>query len=154
MDNWKLIMAELKHKHLKEEAPSFYAASGGRTMKVKSYDDKSTNGLTNAIMDWLKFHNHYATRINCIGIVRNIGGVAKYTPSSTRRGVADIHSLILGKHVSIEIKCKATNDKMSTDQHKEQKRIESSGGIYYVAQTMPSFLEWFNKTFNTHNNKL
>lgn len=145
--NWKQTMTELKHQYIQSTAPEFYKASGGRTMIVKAYTDKTTNGLTSTIIDFLKFKGHYANRINCMGVTRLIKGNMMHVPSSTRKGVADIHAIINGKHCSIEIKCKATNDRMSKDQEQERSRIESAGGIYYVAQDMESFLVWYHQTF-------
>lgn len=148
---WKQIMAEHKHQYIQNTAPGFYAASGGKTMIIKPYTDKTTNGLTNAIMDFLKFKGQYANRINCMGVTRLIKGNMMHVPSSTRKGVADIHAIIHGKHCSIEIKCKATKDRMSKDQEQERNRIEAAGGIYYVAEDMESFMEWYRLTFcNVH----
>ncbi len=143
--SWHIILIALKHKYIKESAPGFYLASGGPKMKIKPYNDKTTNALTAAIMDFLKFNGNYSNRINCTGLMRRINGEMTYTPSSTRKGVADIHAIINGKHCSIEVKCAATKDRMSIDQHKERQRVEASGGIYYVAIDMTSFIDWYNK---------
>ncbi len=147
--NWQKILIDLKRSHLEKNHPDFYKLSGGIKMKIQPYTDSTTNGLTASILDFLKFNGNYANRINCIGISRRINGKMVYTPSSTRKGVADIHCIINGKHVSIEVKCKATKDRMSKEQEKERKRVESAGGIYYVAKDMESFINWYNQFFNT-----
>jgi hypothetical protein len=36
---------------------------------------------------------------------------------------------------------------MSEDQFKERNRIEASGGLYFIATDMPSFVYWYLKTF-------
>lgn len=152
---WQQQMIELKHMHLEATAPAFYAASGGRTMKVKPYTDKTSNGLTNAICDYLKFKGHYANRINTTGTMRNINGVMKYTHSGTRRGTADITAIVNGRHVSIEVKCYATKDRVRPEQIKEQSRVEAAGGIYIIAADMESFLTWYKlncTTISTANN--
>jgi hypothetical protein len=147
--NWQSILIRLKHEHIKLTAPNFFYASGGEKMKLKPYTDATTNGLTNAIMDFLKFKKHYANRINCMGVMRRINGEMKYTPSATRKGTSDITAIINGKHVSIEVKCKATKDRMSKEQMKEKQLVEAAGGIYYVATDMKSFIEWYNKLIIT-----
>jgi penicillin-binding protein-related factor A (putative recombinase) len=144
---WHNILTTLKHQHLEATAPGFYKASGGKGMKLKPYTDTTTNGLTNAICDFLKFNKHYSNRINCIGLNRLINGKMTYTPSATRKGTADITAIINGKHVSIEVKCKATKDRMSEHQIKERQLVEASGGIYFVATDMESFLNWYYSTF-------
>lgn len=145
INSWQDELKALKYENIKASTPNAFAASGGYDMKIKSYEDKTANGLTNSIVDYLKFMGHYANRTNNVGIVRKIKGKATYTPSTSNRGMSDINSAVAGKFLSIEVK--VGRDKMSDAQHKEQKRVESAGGIYYVAQTMPSFLEWFKKTF-------
>ncbi len=145
--NWKQELRQLKLSHTEKHHPDFYKLSGGSKMKVKAYKDTTTNGLTNSIMDFLKFNRHYANRINSMGLMRKINGEMKYTPSSTRKGVADIHSIINGKHCSIEVKCKATNDRMSKEQTRERALIESSGGIYFIAEDMESFINWYYQAF-------
>jgi len=145
--DWKQILRQLKLEYLKKEHPDFYKLSGGDRQKLKAYTDSTTNGLTTAIMDFLKYHKHYCNRINCIGINRLINGKLVYTPSTTRKGTADLNAIIKGKHVSIEVKCKATKDRMSKEQERERKRVESAGGIYFVAIDMESFINWYNQIF-------
>ena len=147
--SWKKIMIELKLKHTESTHPDFFKLSGGYNMKVKSYNDNTTNSLTASILDFLKFKGHYYNRINCIGLNRFIKGKMIYTPSSTRKGVADIHAIINGKHCSIEVKCKATNDKLSEYQKQERERVEAAGGIYYIATDMENFINWYDQLIHT-----
>ena len=98
-------------------------------------------------MDFLKYHKHYSNRISSTGLMRKVNGKIVYTPSATKKGVADIHAIINGRHCSIEVKCKATKDRMSKEQYQERKRVESAGGIYYVATDMDSFIDWYVQTF-------
>ena len=79
---------------------------------AKPYKDGSANSLTRAIIDWITFSGFSATRINVQGQVRKTeSGQFKWTPSTTRRGTADIHAIVRGKHISIEVKIGP--DKMS-----------------------------------------
>jgi hypothetical protein len=126
----------------------------------KPYNDDSTNGLTKCIYDWLKYHDHYVNRIQSQGQVRvekiplafgNVREKIVWTHGTTNKGTADIDSIIFGKPVKIEVKCSATKDRLSDHQLKEKKRIESSGGIYYVATNMQTFIEWYKQTFKIVN---
>lgn len=145
MEKWKIELRELKLASIQEKAPGFYDLSGGERMKLKGWKDTTANGLTACIVDWVTFHGYSATRISTMGTVRKINGEMKWTHGSTRRGTADIHAVIKGRHVSIEVK--AGKDVMSEDQKRERERIEKAGGIYYIATDMASFVEWYNKTF-------
>jgi hypothetical protein len=150
--NWKEEIKKLKLEYIKRTAPDFFELSGGYKMKVKAYTDQTTNGLTAAVYDWLKFSGCYCNRINSQGQAR-VEKVqlafgrqlekVKYTPSTTNKGTADLDSIISGKPVKIEIKCEATKDRMREDQYKEKERIERAGGVYLVVKNMPQFVEWF-----------
>jgi hypothetical protein len=139
--NWKQQLKEMKLEHLKQESPGFYNLSGGTRMKLKAWEDSTANGLTRSIIDWITFNGGSATRISCTGQARRINGVMKFTHGTTRRGTADIHAIIKGRHASIEVKI--GKDKLSEFQVKEQARIEKAGGLYFVAKDMESFIEWF-----------
>lgn len=143
--NWKQELRQLKLDYLKRTAPDFYRLSGGERMKLKPYTDQATNGLTNAVYDWLKYNNHWVNRINTTGVARKINGKLIYTTGSTNRGTADLSALIAGKLVQIEIKCAATKDRMSKYQVAEKERIERSGGIYIVVSSMDQFAAWYQR---------
>ncbi|MFT4154721.1 hypothetical protein [Parafilimonas sp.] len=128
-----------------------------------NYTDQTTNGLTRCITDWLKFNGHYSNRVNCQGQVRletiqlaNGGSYKKasWTRSTTNRGTADLHCIVNGKPVSIEIKCKATRDRLRPEQLKEKQRIESAGGLYMVAGNMEQFTQWYDEILSTHKQDL
>lgn len=145
MEDWKKLLKRMKLDSIKEKAPGFFIESGGYDMIVKPYRDNTANELTKSIIDFINFSAGDANRINCQGQVRKINGRMVWTHGSTRRGVADIHAIFRGRHISIEIKI--GNDKQSNDQIKEAERIRKAGGLYFVAKDMPSFLEWWNETF-------
>ena len=69
----------------------------------------------------------------------------RYTHSTTNRGTADIHAIVKGRHVSIEIKI--GRDKLSDHQLKEQVRVINAGGLYFIARDMESFVMWYRETF-------
>jgi hypothetical protein len=43
--NWKVMLKQMKYDYLERTAPSFFAASGGRTMKIIPYKDDTANGF-------------------------------------------------------------------------------------------------------------
>lgn len=152
--NWKEEIKELHLQWLKNTAPGFYEASGGKDYKVKKYGDKTSNQLTASIIGYLTFKGHYANRINTQGQFRkervklafgNFRDNISFTKSTTNRGTGDIHSIIKGRHVSIEIK--VGKDRMSLAQLREMDRITSAGGIYYTATGMETFIFWYKETF-------
>lgn len=145
--NWKETLKKMKLDHIKQTAPGFYELSGGERMKLKPWTDSTANGLTNAIIDFITFNGGSATRISCTGQVRKVNGQMKWMPGTTRRGTADIHAIVRGRHLSIEVKI--GRDRMSGYQHKEKQRIEAAGGLYVVANDMESFIQWYENQF-TH----
>ena len=146
--NWKDQLKRMKLDHIKESAPGFYELSGGERLKLKPWNDSTANGLTRAIIDFINFNQGSATRISCTGQVRKVNGQMKWLPGTTRRGTADIHAIVRGRHLSIEVKI--GRDKMSEYQHKEKSKIEAAGGLYVVATDMDSFIQWYDSIFNNN----
>lgn len=158
--NWKEELKELHLQWLKRTAPAFYAASGGHDYKVMKYSDKTANQLTNSIIAYLTFSGHYANRINVQGQARkekiplafgrHMDRIT-FTPSTTNKGTGDIHAIIQGRHVSIEVKI--GKDYMSLNQLKEMERVTSAGGLYFIAKDMQSFVDWYKEKFQIVLNK-
>lgn len=123
----------------------------------KVFTDKTANGLTKAIIEFLKLKGHQAERINTmgrpvdnrttitdtLGRVRSIGSVT-YIKSTGTIGSADISATIMGRSVKIEVKIR---DKQSPEQKQYQEDIERSGGLYYVAKSFSEFYDWYNHAF-------
>src|SRR5690349_4917972 len=99
--NWQQVMKRMKLDNIKAKAPGFFEASGGYTMMVKPYSDKTANGLTRCIIDFLAFKGHYANRISTQGQARvhdikrfnifsqelqTIAQTVQYTKGTTRKG--------------------------------------------------------------------
>lgn len=151
--NWK---AELLAAREKWYLSHYTAAHDFGVPLAKPYSDTTSNGITKAVYDWLKYHGHYVNRINTQGQPRvekvqlafgNVRERVLWTHGTTNKGTADIDAIINGKPVKIEVKCKATGDRVSKDQLKERARIEKAQGIYFVAVDMQSFVEWYGQTF-------
>jgi hypothetical protein len=144
-------------KHLKqEEQRKLYPNVPDHGMKPVKYEDKTANGLTKCILDFLNLSGHFAERINTIGrMIDNrktytdiIGrtktiGSAKYIPTTGTKGSSDISATINGKSVKIEVKI--GSDRQSEAQKEYQKRTEKSGGIYLIAKDFQSFYNDYKK---------
>lgn len=125
---------------------------------TKKYTDKTANGLTKCIIDFLVNSGYQAERISVtgryidtsitftdvVGFKRKVGTGTWIKPSMTK-GSADISATVKGMSVKIEVKI--GHDKMSEAQMKYKENIEKAGGIYYVAKDFDSFLNWFDNMF-------
>ena len=123
------------------------------------YTDKTANGLTKCIIDFINLSSGQAERINntgrqidnrkivndILGSTRTIGSV-KWIKGTGTNGTSDISATIHGKSVKVEVKIGA--DKQSPAQKEYQKKIEDAGGIYFIAKNFNSFYEWYNLTFD------
>lgn len=142
-------LKQLKIEAAKREYPSFPP----HAIPIPSYSDKSANGLTKMIIDWLQLSGHQAERINTMGVARIEKGIKDevfnrgtpqkitWTPSTSTKGSADISATIKGFSVKIEVK--VGKDRLSPDQKKYAEKIKSSGGVYYVAKDFDSFYNWY-----------
>jgi len=127
----------------------------------------TTNGLTSALILFIKLKGWKAERISssgrvidnrkvvtdCLGRRRQIGST-KYIPSNSQRGTADIKATIAGREISIEVKNKLTKDRQSAEQKNYQSETELSGGVYYIATDFDSAALWIENTFEDSPNKL
>lgn len=104
--------------------------------------DKTANGLTQCIIDFLELQGWQAERISITGRPNETPTGIRWFKSNMTKGTADISATIKGISVKIEVKIGA--DKQSAEQIKYQRQVESAGGKYFVARSFPSFVEWFN----------
>lgn len=120
------------------------------------YNERSSNGLTRCIIDFLNLSGHQAERINTMGRMLDyrktytdvIGrtktiGSTKYIPTTGTKGSADISATIAGRSVKIEVKY--GKDRQSKDQKAYQEQIEKAGGIYFIAKNFDDFFAWYEK---------
>lgn len=148
-------LEEIALQHLQEKYPSVPYPPR------KKYSDRTANGLTRCILDYLTFSGYQAERINstgrridktkvvsdCLGRSRRIGSV-KWIKGSGRNGT-NISATILGRSVKIEIKCEATGDRyQSAAQKSYQEEVEAAGGIYIIARTFHGFMSWYREFIN------
>ena len=156
--NYVKKLQELAIRNLKEKYPNFpdYA------IPKSKYTDKTANGLTKCVIDYVTFNGYQAERINStgrqidkrkkvkdvLGRNRTIGSV-KWIKGTGQNGTADISATIKGRSIKIEIKCKATGDNYQSDEQKAyQKKIEQAGGVYVIARTFADFYKWYNHFIN------
>lgn len=104
--------------------------------KIKT---STSNELTQAIIKYLTLKGHFATRVSSAG--RYLTREKIYIPSTTRKGTADIHAIVNGKHLSIEVKI--GKDKLSEAQKTMKQNIERAGGAYFVSRDFDSFVEFY-----------
>jgi len=118
------------------------------------YTDKTANGLTKCICDFLNFSGHQAERIQSMGRVidnrktytnvigQNVTiGSTQYIPGTSTKGTADISATINGRSVKIEVKI--GKDRQSEAQKLYQANIERAGGIYIISKTFQDFMDWY-----------
>jgi Holliday junction resolvase len=116
------------------------------------FNDRTSNGLTQCILRWLRLKGFYAVRVTTTGrklkdtfVVDVIGRTrmmaGQWIPGTTRTGTADIHAVINGRHCSIEVK--VSGDRMSMAQEKTRKDVERAGGSYIIASDFQTFYIWF-----------
>src|ERR1035437_38127 len=143
LQNLALVHARAKHPALPESARC-----------TKSYNDRTANGLTRCIIDFLNFSGHQAERINSTGrpidntkVVRDVLGSSrrigsmKWIPGTGQKGTSDISSVINGRAVKIEIKMK---DKQSPDQKRYEEQVIQAGGLYWLVRSFEEFLDFYN----------
>ncbi len=129
--------------------PQAYA--GGHYFTPKIPDCRRANGLTLAIVKFLLYSGHRATRIQSAGRIikapqRQESGIslqtAKYIPGTTRKGTADISATIKGRSVMIEIK--VGKDRPSEYQLREQQLEIKAGGQYWFIHSFEEFLQQYD----------
>jgi hypothetical protein len=143
-------------KHLKQEAMlQSYPNVPKYALSAPKYEDKTANGLTKCIIEFLQLSNHQAERINTmgrpidnrkqvtdvIGRTKTIGSMT-WGKSTATKGSADISATIQGRSVKIEVKIGA--DRQSDDQKVYQANIEKSGGKYWIAKNFDDFIKKYD----------
>jgi hypothetical protein len=144
------ILKKLKLSQIKQDYPNI----PDHGLKIPKYSDKTANGLTKCILDFLNFSGWQAERINTMGrmidnrktVTDVIGrsktiGSANYIPTTGTKGSADISATIKGRSVKVEVKI--GKDRQSEDQKRYQGKIEGSGGVYFIARNFESFYDFY-----------
>lgn len=125
---------------------------------ASKYSDKTANGLTKCVIDWLRLNGWQAERINSTGrmidqrqtVTNGIGqtkviGSVKWIKGNGQKGTADISATIKGRSIKIEVKCEATGDRYQSQAQKQyQKQIEQAGGVYLIVRNFSQFMIWYD----------
>jgi hypothetical protein len=118
------------------------------------YNDKSANGLTRCVLDYLLLSGHFCERTgnegrvidgrktytDVIGRQKTIGTVKRIKSSGTK-GTSDLKAVINGRMVAIEIKFGA--DRQSQHQKDYQAMVEKAGGTYWIVKNFEQFLNLY-----------
>jgi len=146
-----MTLKELSQQYIKWK----YADTSvpAHAMPIKKYSDKTANGLTKAIIDYIRMNGGYADRINNMGVYVKAKIIdrghevlierGKYIRSGSRKGIADIMASKRGRMVAIEIKI--GKDKLSEHQKIIENEVIKSGGIYMIARTWNQFYNEWNQ---------
>lgn len=119
-------------------------------VSVPKYNDKTSNGLTRCIIDWITFNGGQAERISntgryidstkqvkdVLGRSRTIGS-GQYIKGTGTNGTADISATIMGRSIKIEVKI--GKDRQSQAQIDYQESVTKAGGQYWIAKDFDSF---------------
>lgn len=146
-------MLQLKLKALEAKKLKF-PSMPEFALVIPAYSDKTANGLTRCIIDWIELNGYQAERISSSGRYidgkqtytdtagfRKTIGTGKWIPGSSTKGTADISATIQGRSIKIEVKI--GRDKQSDAQKAYQQKVEQSGGIYFIAKDFHTFMEFY-----------
>jgi hypothetical protein len=158
------ILKQLSIEEKKRNNPAFPV----EYLPVTKYSDRTANGLTRCIKDFLNLSGHQAERINTMGTfikgkIKNHGHLGteinegRYIPTTGTKGSADLSSIIkvnvegvgvVGLTVKIEVKI--GKDRQSDEQKKYEQDVIAAGGKYWICK---SFDEFYNKYLELTNGK-
>lgn len=158
-----LIELEARERHARV-CPSMPFAYVART----KYTDKTANGLTRCIVDFLNLSGHQAERIrsegrmidntktytDVLGNTKRIGSV-RYIKSSSQNGTADISATvrvyIAGQPVGISCKWEVKmRDKQSDAQAQYEAKVSDAGGLYFLVHSWVEFWEQYKSVLNKY----
>jgi hypothetical protein len=132
---------ELQTLHLQQQQSKYPNYPKGYFV-TPTFDTKTANGLTKAIVNYIDLKGGCATRINVSGVYDQ--KLKKYRYGTTKKGFSDIQATYNGKALYVEVKI--GKDKQSDYQKEFQKQITYSGGYYFIAKDFESFVYWFKET--------
>lgn len=110
-----------------------------------AYSTRNANELTKCILAYLKAKGHHAERVNTTGLPRKQrDGSVKWTFAGGMKGSADIHAIVNGRFVAIEVKY--GKDRQSEAQKKYEKKVTEAGGVYQIVRTLGEFLIFYHES--------
>jgi hypothetical protein len=128
--------ARSKHPNLPEYA-----------LAPRTFRDDTSNHLITCISNYITLQGGFASRINNQGTYR--ARLDRYTPGTSRKGLADVMGTYKG--ISLHIEVKIGRDQQSEHQHQIELDVKRSGGYYFIARNFTEFKNWFdNLTLFNH----
>ncbi len=108
--------------------------------------------LTKCTLEYIRAIGGHAEEVKTTGTMRkDRTGKMIWAYSQTMTGSADIHAVINGRFIAIEIKI--GKDKQSEAQKLYQRKVEASGGKYYIIKELDGLLPVIAEMVNFENNK-
>ena len=147
-----LALAEIKKKH--PTVPK-------HALPRPKYSDRTANGLTKCIIDYINLIGGIAERRNSMGrylqpkTYTNVFGKkvqlgkGKYIPTTGWKGTSDISGVFEGVPLAVEVKI--GKDKMSKAQEEYKAQFEAAGGWFCIARDFEQFYNEFSKQFMDGN---
>jgi hypothetical protein len=128
---------------------------------LPKYTDKTANGLTKCILDFLELCDYQVERINTmgrpidnrkqvtdvLGRTKTIGSMT-WGKSTATKGSADISATIEGLSVKIEVKI--GKDRQSEYQKIYQANIEKAKGKYWIVKNFADFYEKYQNLLESN----
>lgn len=133
------------------------------TLPMRTYKLNTANGLTQAVIAWVRAHGYQAERvsttgrpvdnrkefIDVVGFRRTIGSI-EWIPGTGTKGSADVHCSIPlkgsnGFAVSVKIEIKIGKDRLSEHQKKYGDQMELAGGVYLVVKELNDLFQWWDE---------
>jgi len=132
-------ITELKTMYLRDHKQR-YPSLPDPARVAPTYTDKTANGLTKCILDYLRLKGAFVSRLNNQGVYDK--KLQRYRKGMNRRGLPDILATYQGKSLFIEVKAK--NDKLSESQEKIKIEQENSDGLYYTSHNFSDTKQWID----------
>ncbi len=152
-----------KCQELKELEKQFFELKrlrypSNQYLVADTFRDDTANNLTRSIIAYIRLKGGNAERISTtgrpidrtqtftdtLGHTRQIGSI-EWIPGTGMNGSADIHCCVKGRAVYVEVKI--GNDRQSQAQKNYEKQVVSSFGVYYIARTFETFVQWYEQMF-------
>jgi hypothetical protein len=128
-------LTEMKQASLAADHP----AVPGHAIPKASYSDRTANGLTRCIIDWIRLNGGHAERVANTGRLIGTGRRRRWIPGTGTNGTADVHAVKGGRFVAIEVK--VGRDRQSRVQQQYQAAVTVTGGAYIIATSFQNFVQ-------------
>ena len=116
----------------------------------KPFNDAKTNSITQAVSDFITWNGGFCNRQQSQGQYDPRSG--KFRHGTVKKGSSDLIAVIPSPahghalSVHIEIKSRATRDRMSDHQKKYQADVVAAGAEYIIVSRVADFIHWWITT--------